>query len=212
LVKFNFSSQERAVTIKDYKARIDLMPGQYGRPFRSAVWEEQNKIQVTILTLDIAGKLSNTSTSTIKENMARYLSDYRMVNDYILINDGKIINLLFELDLYIDKQFSDSEVGGEAINVVESFMNVENRGMGDNIYLGELLENVNNVNGVINVLDIRVFNAVSGIYSDNETSQPYSDTVNKQINLLGEYTLFAEPDMMFEVKYPATDIVVKVKK
>ena len=32
-------------------------------------------------TLDSDGKLSNTSTSTIKENMAQYLSDYRMVND-----------------------------------------------------------------------------------------------------------------------------------
>ena len=147
------------------------MPGKYGRPFRSSVWEEQNKIQITILTLDSLEKLSNTSTSTIKENMADYLSDYRMVNDYILIDDGKIINLAFEMDLFIDKQFSNSEVSAEVINTIQSFMDIENRGMGDNIYLGQLLENVNNVNGVINVLDIRVFNKVGGIYSDNETSQ-----------------------------------------
>ena len=212
LVKFNFSSQERAVTIKDYKARIDLMPGPYGRPFRSAVWEEQNKVQVTILTLDNDGKLSNTSTSTIKDNMADYLSDYRMINDYILISDGKIINVSFDIDLYIDKQFSNSEVAGEVISTVQTFMDVQNRGMGDNVYLGQMVENINNVNGVINVIDIRVFNKVSGNYSDNQTSQPYSDTATRQINLLGEYTLFAEPDMMFEIKYPSTDITVQVKK
>ena len=212
LVKYNFSSQDRAVTIKDYKARVDLMPGKYGRPFRNAVWEEQNKVQITILTLDSAGKLSNTSTSTIKENMARYLSDYRMVNDYILIDDGKIINLAFEVDLFIDKQFSDSEIASEAISTIVAFMAVENRGMGDNIYLGQLLENINNLNGVINVLDTRVFNRVGGVYSDNETSQPYIDAQTKQIDLLGEYTLFSEPDMMFEVKYPNVDITIKVKK
>ena len=123
---------------KDYKARIDLMPGKYGRPFRSAVWEEQNKVQTTILTLDSDAKLSNTSTSTIKENMAQYLSDYRMVNDYILINDGKIINLAFELDLFIDKQFSQSEVSGEVISKVQDYMDVEKHDMGGNIYLGQL--------------------------------------------------------------------------
>tara|TARA_B100000674_G_scaffold493006_1_gene514286 strand:- start:34 stop:1848 length:1815 start_codon:yes stop_codon:yes gene_type:complete len=212
LVRFNFSSQERAVTIKDYKARIDLMPGKFGRPFRTAVWEEQNKAQVTILTLDSDGKLSNTSTSTIKQNIAEYLSDYRMINDYILINDGKIINLAFDLDLFIDKQFSQSEVAGEVINKVQDFMDVEKHSMGQNIYLGQLLEAVNNINGVINVLDIRVFNKVGGDYSDNQTSQPYSDASTKQIDLLGEYTLFAEPDMMFEIKYPNVDITVKVKK
>ena len=212
LVRFNFSSQERAVTIKDYKARIDLMPGKFGRPFRTAVWEEQNKAQVTILTLDSDGKLSNTSTSTIKQNIAEYLSDYRMINDYILINDGKIINLAFDLDLFIDKQFSQSEVAGEVINKVQDFMDVEKHSMGQNIYLGQLLEAVNNINGVINVLDIRVFNKVGGDYSDNQTSQPYSDATTKQIDLLGEYTLFAEPDMMFEIKYPNVDITVKVKK
>ena len=144
--------------------------------------------------------------------MAQYLSDYRMVNDYILINDGKIINLAFELDLFIDKQFSQSEVSGEEISKVQDYMDVEKHDMGGNIYLGQLLETVNNINGVINVLDIRVFNKVGGQYSDNQTSQPYSDTTTKQINLLGEYTLFAEPDMMFEIKYPNVDITVKVKK
>lgn len=212
LIKYNFSSQERAVTIKDYKARIDLMPGKYGRPFRSGVWEEQNKVQITILTLDSSGKLSNTSTSTIKENMARYLSDYRMVNDYILVADGKIINVAFELDLFIDKQFSDSEVSAEVINTVQAYMDIQNRGMGDNIYMAQMVENVNNVSGVINVLDIRVFNKVAGDYSDNQTSQPYLDPATKQIDLLGEYTLFSEPDMMFEVKFPTVDITVKVKK
>ena len=91
-------------------------------------------------------------------------------------------------------------------------MDVEKHDMGGNIYLGQLLEAVNNINGVINVLDIRVFNRVGGSYSDNQTSQPYSDTSTKQIDLLGEYTLFAEPDMMFEIKYPNVDITVKVKK
>ena len=32
LVKYNFSSQNRCVTVKDYLSRISLMPGKFGIP------------------------------------------------------------------------------------------------------------------------------------------------------------------------------------
>ena len=34
--------KNRCVTIKDYQARIGMMPGKYGVPFRSGIFEEQN--------------------------------------------------------------------------------------------------------------------------------------------------------------------------
>ncbi len=46
LVKYNFSAQERCVTIKDYLSRITLMPGKFGIPFRTGVWEQRNKINI----------------------------------------------------------------------------------------------------------------------------------------------------------------------
>ena len=49
LVRYNFSAQDRCVTIKDYQSRVSLMPGQFGVPFRTSVWEERNKINVCIL-------------------------------------------------------------------------------------------------------------------------------------------------------------------
>ena len=87
------------LTIKDYQSRISLMPGEFGVPFRSGVFEEQNKILVYILGLDGSGKLTNSSTSTLKNNIADYLADYRMINDYVVIGDGQIVNLGFEFDL-----------------------------------------------------------------------------------------------------------------
>jgi hypothetical protein len=59
LVRYNFASQNRAVTIKDYQARISLMPGEFGVPFRSGVFEEQNKILIYILGLDSNSRLTN---------------------------------------------------------------------------------------------------------------------------------------------------------
>lgn len=211
LVKYNFSAQNRAVTIKDYQSRVSLMPGEFGVPFRTGVFEEQNKVMVYILGLDSDAKLSNMSTSTLKDNIATYLANYRMLNDYVSIGDGQIVNLGFEFDLFIDKEYPSSQIITSVITAVTEYFNINNRQMGENIYLGNLIESVNNVAGVTNVIDLRVFNKVGDKYSINEIQQPYSDSETKQIDLLGEYTLFGNPISMFEIKYPNIDIKVRVK-
>jgi hypothetical protein len=197
LIKYNFASQNRAVTIKDYKSRIDLMPGKFGVPFRCGVWEERNKIMVSV---------------TLKENISEYLSDYRMLNDYIDIGDGKVINLGFEVDLFVEKGASKSEVVGGVSNVIREYMDINKWDMGDNIYLSQLIENINNVGQVLNVIDLRVYNKVGGEkYSVNEIAQPYLDEDTRQIDLLGLYTLFGEPNGMLEIKFPNQDIKVRIK-
>lgn len=212
LVRYNFSSQNRAVTIQDYKARIGLMPGEFGVPFRCNVLEEQNKVKVYIINLSEDGGLTTTSTNTLKQNIATYLSDYKMLNDYIEVDNGKLYNIGFEVDLFIDKQFSQSEVISEVINIISEYFEINKWGMGDNIYLTQLSEQINNVTGVLNIVDLRVYNKVGeGKYSPNEIPQPYIDNQTRQIDLLGEYTLFGDPIGMFEIKYPEFDIKVRVK-
>jgi hypothetical protein len=212
LIRYNFSSQNRAVTIKDYQSRISLMPGKFGVPFRCGIWEERNKVQVTTLSLDSDSKLTNKSTSTLKANIAEYLADYRMLNDYVTIKDGKIINLGYEVDLFVDKSVSKTEIITGVIKSITDFMDINKWFMGDNIYLAQLIENINNVGGVLNVIDLRVYNKVAdGKYSVNEIAQPYIDDDTRQIDLLGQYTLFGEPNAMFEVKLPSKDIKVRIK-
>ena len=212
MVKYNFASQNRAVTIKDYQAIISRMPGQFGVPFRMGIMEEQNKVKIYIIGLDENSKLSNNSTSALRENISAYLSDYRMINDYVQVTNGKVINLSFEVDLYIDKKQPQAQIIAEVINNVKTYMDVNKYDMGDNIYLSPLIETINNVGGVLNVIDIRVYNKVGeGKYSLNEISQPYIDADSRQIDISEDYTLFGEPTSMFEVKFPTQDILIRVK-
>ena len=188
------------------------MSGEFGVPFRIGVFEEQNKIKIYILGLDANSKLTNSSTSTLKQNIAVYLSDYRMLNDYIEITDGKIINLEFEIDLFIDKQYPQSQIITQAITEVKNYMNINNFQMGESIYLSNLIEIINNISGVLNVIEIRVYNKVGeGKYSLNEISQPYLDDATKQIDLLGKFTLFGESNSLFEVLDETQNIRVRVK-
>jgi len=211
LVRYNFAAQNRAVTVKDYQSRISLMPGRLGVPFRNGVFEEQNKIKIYIIGLDSNGKLNNSSTTTLKENITAYLSDYRMLNDYIEISNGKIINLSFQVDLFIDKKYPQSQIISQVISSITTYMDINKFDMGQNIYLSNLLETINNVAGVLNVIDLRVYNLVGGKYSTNEISQPYVDLSTRQIDVSGEYTLFGEPTTMFEILEPVSDVIVRVK-
>jgi hypothetical protein len=212
LVRYNFSSQNRAVTITDYQARIALMPGEFGSPYRCNVYEEQNKIKINTLSLGSDGKLTNTSTTTLQNNIATYLSDYRMINDYIEVSSAKVINIGFEFDLTIDKQFPQSQIVTEVINKTKSYFDISKWSMGDDVHLGPLIEATNSINGVINIIEIRVYNNVGGqYYSTNQIAQPYIDPSTRQIDLLSEFKLFGEPDAMFEIKRPDYDIKVRVK-
>ena len=187
------------------------MNSKYGVPFKVGVVEHQNKIQIYIMGLNSNGNLDNSSTSTLINNIATYLSDYRMMNDYVEVLNAKIVNLQFQIDVYADKSYPQSQIVGQIVNDVRSFMDVNNFDMGENIYLANLSQTVNSVPGVVNVIDLRVYNLVGGKYSVNQISQPYLDPTTGQIDISQEYTLFGEPMTMFEILNPSTNIIVRIK-
>ena len=212
MVRYNFSSQNRAVTLKDYLSRISLMPGKFGSPFRYGAIEEQNKVKIYILGLDADGKLNNSSTTAMQQNIAEYLSEFKMLNDYVEVSNGRIVNLSFEFDLFIDNRVPRSQIISETITATQSFMDINKYQMGENIYLSNLIEQVNNVGGVLNVIDLRVYNKVGeGKYSVNEITQPYINLETRQVNISQDYTLFGEPITLYEIKYPEIDIKIRVK-
>ena len=212
MVRYNFASQNRAVTIKDYQTKIAQIPGKFGAPFRNGIFEEQNKIKIYVLSLDSNGSLTNQSTTTLKENMSNYLADYRMLNDYVQITDGRIINLSLEIDLFIDKKVAQSQVMSQVISEVKKYFDINKFEMSENIYISPLIENLNNIGGVLNLIDIRIFNKVGGgKYSLNEISQPYIVDDTREIDIT-DMTLFGEPTTMFEIKYPTKDILVRARQ
>jgi hypothetical protein len=225
LVKYNFASQNRSVTLKDYVAQLLKMPGKYGLAFRWSAEERSNKVVFNLIGLDSSGKLDNQSSSTLKQNMATWMADYRMINDYVEINDGKIVNLGIALSIFVDKTFNQSETVNNAIQKIKEYFNVKKWSMGQDIYLSDLVENINNVPGVLNVTNIEIYNLIFGNYSINRSSQelvnetanspvtgPF-DSLAPEVNRINinDFVLYGEPNGMFEVKFPNRDIKVRVK-
>jgi len=142
--------------------------------------------------------------------LATYLSKYRMINDYISIEVAKVIDLEFEFFIVLNSTGSQSQVITEVINNVTNYMLPSTRELGENVNVSEIRQLIQNIDGVNTLSEVRVYNKVGGIYSSSETSQRYVDKTTKQIELI-DNTIFAEPDQIYQIRYAAKNIKVRVK-
>ncbi len=210
LVSFNFSAQNRAVTVNDYDSLIRTMPSQFGAPAKAAITEENNKIKIKMLSYDDSGKLTEIVSNTLKNNVANYLSNYRMINDYISVETASVIDLAMNLDVVLDNSQNQGAVISQIVNIVSTYFDPSHRQMGQNVYISEIRRQIQSENGVISVSSIQVFNKVGGQYSSSQTSQKYLDSETREIDLIDE-TIFAEPSQTYQVRFPGKDINVRVK-
>jgi len=190
LIGFNFSTQNRTVTINDYNSilrenrllsLVDLV--------KVVITEEDNKIKVKMLSFDNTGKLTTNVSPSLKTNVSNYLSNYRMINDYVSVENAEVIDLKLEISVVLDSTQNQGTVITNIVNTVDTFFSPLNREMGENVYLSELKRLIQSLNGVLSITEINVYNLVGGQYSSNQTSQAYINNSTKQIGLINE-TLF----------------------
>lgn len=221
LIKYNSGAQNRCITVKDYVSRVLQMPPKYGTPFRVSASEENNKIMLYLLGLNSDGKLDDTLPTAMVENIRDYLSEYRTINDYVEIKSGKIVNLAFDVDVFIDKNYNKSDVMANIISTITDYMDINKHNMGDDVFVGDIKKVISSVDGVLNLIDLRVYNLFSGNYSKYKTTQQTigdsvgyeSDGISKMIQIdldASDYMIQSENDSMLEIKYPK-DIRIRCK-
>lgn len=231
MIKYNTASQERCVTLKDYKTRLMQMPPKYGAPFRCSVIEENNKIVLSVLGMNADGSLYKAIPSTLAENIENYLSHYKSIGDYVEIKSGKIYNIGFVIDAFIDKSYNSADVIANIISTVRKYMDVNNVDMGEDIFIGDLNKEISIIDGLISLIDVKIYKINGGGYSTDKCPLPsMTDTaVNdcmpsdeqlftvagaevERIDLDAiDSVLYGDSDAMYEVKQD-TDICIRVKQ
>ena len=211
MVTYNFSAQKRAVTINDYNSLIQTMPSKFGSPAKASITEEDNKIKIEILSYDSTGKLTSTVSNTLKQNIANYLSNYRMINDYISVSSAQVVDIEFEFSVVMNSTENQGQVITNIVDSVESYMSPKTNNLGKNINISDIRRIVQDIPGVNTLAEVKVFGKVGGQYSSAETSQQYLDSTTKQIKLIDDI-IFAQPNQIYQVRFPQRDIKVRVKK
>ena len=202
MIKYYNGAQERCVTVKDYESRVQMMPARYGCPFKVSAIEENNKIMIYVLLCNYLGQLSDAMPSEMMANILNYLSKYRTINDFVEIKTGKIINLSFEVDAYINKNYNTGDVVNSIISTVKDYMDVNKHQLGEDIYVSDIEKEISNIDGVINLIDLRIYNETGNGYSKDMISQ---QIVNYGSN--GDYDYVPDGDRS-EIDLDASDYIL----
>ena len=208
-----FQNQLRTVTSDDYMLRALSIPGIYGTV--SKAYAEPTKagsdsltgtpssVTLYVLSYDNNKKLV-TASNALKQNLRTYLSQYRVLNDSVTIKDAFVVNIGVEFQIIVYPNYNSNQVLTNCITQLVNFFNIDNWQINEPIILRDLYTLLDKVEGVQTVKNININN----LTSNNGTYSNYAyDTNGATINNVVYPSI--DP-MIFEVKFPATDIKGKV--
>jgi hypothetical protein len=209
----NFASQLRNVTQDDYLVRALSMPPKYGNIAKAYIeptkaqsissGEAAGILDLYILTYDINGKLV-TASPALKQNLATYLSQYRMINDAINIKDGFIINIGVDFDIIVLPNFNSNEVLTNCITTLQTYFNIENWQINQPIILRDIYILLDRIEGVQTVKNVSINNKVGENLGYSKYAYDISGATKNNVI----YPSLVP--MIFEVKSPNIDIQCRV--
>jgi hypothetical protein len=219
---YAYQSQLRAVTREDYIVRALSLPTEYGSIAKVYVTqdvasemlptqtvahtEERNPLSLDmyILAYDNNKKLI-TATTTLKQNLATYINQYRMVTDAVNIKDAFYINIGVNFDIVITSGYNNNDVVTSCILALKTFFNIDNWTVNQPIILSDITAILLKVTGVQSVTKLEIYNKF-----DN-TGVTYSKYGYDIPGATRQGNIYPSVDpSVFEVRYPDTDIQGRV--
>lgn len=209
----NFQNQLRTVTKEDYLVRALSMPSNLGTISKAyalpakideySPGELPTILDLYILTYNSAGQL-RTASQLIKQNLATYLAEYRMINDSVKIKDAFIINIGVEFDVVVYPNANNSETITRCITALKNYFALDKWQINQPILFKDLYILLDKVEGVQTVKDVRVKNLAGESLGYSEYGY---DVAGATIN---DVVYPSIDPMIFEVKFPNEDLKGRV--
>ena len=214
---YSYSTQLRAVTKDDYIVRAMSMPAEYGTVSKAYISQDLNQnTQQTVATyptnnplaLDLyilsynSSKQLTTGSAVLKQNLATYLNQYRMVTDAINIKDAYYINIGLNFDITVVSGYANKDVITNCITVLKDHFNIDKWQINQPITLSDIQSKLLQVKGVQSVVKLEVTNKQGGSYS--QYGYDIAGATKK-----GNIFPSLDP-AVFEVRFPDVDIQGRV--
>ena len=173
-----FASQNRAVTADDYIVRTYTLPPKYGSIAKAYIVQDdqldpQNidqripnplALNLYVLGYDKDKKLTQLNKA-VKENLKTYLSQFRMLTDAINIKDAFIINIGIDFEVITLPGYNANEVIFRCIDRLRKLMSIEKWQINQPIIKSQLYTELDKVEGVQSVVNIKITNLWETDYS-----------------------------------------------
>jgi hypothetical protein len=161
-----------------------------------------NSINLYVLGYNSQKKLT-TLNSLVKQNLANYLEQYRMLTDEVNIADAFVVNIGVEFSIVVERTANMNDVLARSIDAVNQFFNVDRWQINQPIVLNDLELTIGAVDGVKTVLDVKVVNKYK--FRDGDGYEDYKYPIDEA---LVDGVIYPSLDpCIFEIRYPETDIV-----
>ena len=217
---YSYSTQLRAVTKDDYIVRALSMPAEYGvvskayisqdvyqNPQQTVAFTQQNNplaLDLYVLSYNSNKQLTQ-ATSTLKENLATYLNQYRMVTDAINIKNAFYINIGVNFDISILSGYSNKDIITNCVSVLQGHFNIDNWQINQPIILSDITSKLLQIRGVKSVVNLEIVN------KQDSTGTNYSQYGYDIAGATRNGNIYPSLDpSIFEVRYPNTDIQGRV--
>lgn len=217
-----FNAQNRVVTAEDYVMRSYAMPQKFGQVAKAyALRDEQlnsilsfrgnefvqNDVRPTAVNLytlgyDSNGKLTALNTIT-KQNLGRYLSQYRLLTDEINILDAFVINIGVNFSIRVFRNYNVQDTLARCAGTVQEYFDLAKWTINQPIIISDLIYQMGSVEGVQTVDDVTIFNKYEFI--DGPEYQPYRYDITSAT--VGGVVYPSLDPSIFELRYPKTDII-----
>jgi len=208
-IKGTYAAQNRAVTKEDYKSVIYSMSSAFGSIKRCNIIQDNDSfkrnINIFIVSEDANKKLAY-HTQTLEDNLKTWIGRYKMINDTIDIMPANIINLGIDFTIIGDMRINKYDVLSNVTKILSSNITAPNKtfDIGEPLIISDIVKLINNVPGVVDVIDINIYSPVGGSYSS------ISFNIEDSISADGRI-LVVPDDHIIEFKYPSSDIKGTIK-
>tara|TARA_R110000824_G_scaffold83385_5_gene208860 strand:- start:6921 stop:8711 length:1791 start_codon:yes stop_codon:yes gene_type:complete len=201
-----YASQNRAVTQQDYLSIIYRMPSKLGAVKRANIVQDKDSfkrnLNLYVISEDMNKKLTQSST-TIKENLKIWLSQYKMINDTVDILDGQIVNIGLQFTVLGKLDANQDEILEKCNSALKQKFS-EQLLFGAPFYISEIYRVLNDIPDVIDAQSVKIIQKTGTNYSS------YDFDVDNATTPDGRFIIVPE-NVVLEFKYPDVDIVGAVK-
>lgn len=197
-------AQGRIVTKQDTLARIYTMPSNFGRVYRASIQPNPNNPLASRLFVICknADEQLITAPDTLKDNLATYLNEYRMITDAIDILDARIINLKLQFSLVVDPTVNRQLVIKNVLEKVRSYFSTRNFDIDQPIVMADIQNVIYNTAGVVSVVSLQFENMHGSIDNRLYSTEQFDVPANTTRGII-----LPPPGGIFEIKFAEFDIV-----
>jgi len=164
-----FYSQNRAVTLQDYKNLAYSMPPRFGAVSRCEIVKDDDSfkrnLNLYIVCKNNDGSLT-TANSTLKQNLKSWLNKYRMINDSVDILDASIVNLGVTFEVITQRGYNKAAVLNDCLIALSDLFAIA-PAIGEFLEVTKIYKKLNLVDGVADTVDLDVTQKIGSLYSDS---------------------------------------------